>query len=286
MRNLLTNDPNLAHLHKMDRFGGTGLHAAARHGHTSAVRLLLEYGADPNARDTGDNASALHFAAGYGHAETARTLLDAGADVHRAGDLHQAEVIGWAAGWGSPADTRREVLPLLLERGARHHIFSAIAVGDLALIQGLVEQNQEALDRRMSRFEKGQTPLHFAINRKRCDILDLLIGLGADLEAEDQSDQTALALAMLRMDRDAISRLRAAGAKEPQSVERPSVRKSMAQLGGSVAKGVPMIAVSDISATLDWYASIGFKRDRPAMKRTAYELRYAGAWESSVNVAP
>ena len=64
---------------------------------------------------------------------------------------------------------------------------------------------------------------------------------------------------MLRMDRDAISRLRAAGAKEPKSVERPNLRKSMAELGGSVAKGVPMIAVPDISATLDWYASIGFK---------------------------
>ena len=101
---------------------GTGLHAAARHGHTNAVQLLLEYGTDPNARDTGDNASALHFAAGYGHAEIVRALLDAGADVHGAGDLHQAEVIGWAAGWGSPADTRWEVFPLLLERGARHHI--------------------------------------------------------------------------------------------------------------------------------------------------------------------
>jgi len=239
MRNLLTNDPNLTHLHKMDRFRGTGLHAAARHGHTSAVRLLLEYGADPNARDTGDNASALHFAAGYGHAETARTLLDAGADVHRAGDLHQAEVIGWAAGWGSPADTRREVLPLLLERGARHHIFSAIAVGDLALIQGLVEQNPEALDRRMSRFEKGQTPLHFAINRKRCDILDLLIGLGADLEAEDQSDQTALALAMLRMDRDAISRLRAAGVQAHPGAD-PALQRNLAGLlPGAVRMALP-----------------------------------------------
>jgi ankyrin repeat protein len=259
MRALIANDPNLAHLHKTDRFGGTGLHVVARRGHTSAVRLLLEYRADPNARDTGDNASPLHFAAGYGHAETVRALLDAGADVQGAGDLHQAEVIGWAAGWGSPADTRWEVLPLLLERGAHHHIFSAIAVGDLALIQSLVEQNPEALDRRMSRFEKGQTPLHFAINRKRYDIIELLIELGADLEAEDQSGQTALALAMLRGDRNAMSRLRAAGAKEPKPIETPGFSRNIAELAGSVAKGVPMISVPDIAATLEWYASIGFK---------------------------
>ena len=42
----LLNDSRLAQLVKPDRFGGTGLHAAARHGHTDAVRLLLACGAD------------------------------------------------------------------------------------------------------------------------------------------------------------------------------------------------------------------------------------------------
>lgn len=108
-----------------------------------------------------------------------------------------------------------------LERGARRHIFPAIAVGDLDYIRTLVEDNPETLDRRMSRFEQGQTPLHFAISRNSHDILDLLIELGADLEAEDRNGQTAFAVAMLRGDREAMRRLQAAGAKQPKPIEPP-----------------------------------------------------------------
>jgi uncharacterized glyoxalase superfamily protein PhnB len=262
LRRLLADDPGLVHAKGPDwrhYIGGPGLHAAAEHGHAGAVRLLLDHGADPNARDPGDNASALHFAAGCGHFETVRALLDAGADVHGAGDLHEAEVIGWATALGSPADVRWEVLPLLLERGARHHIFSAIAVGDPDLVRKLVEQDPRALDRRMSRFEHGQTPLHFAIRRNRYDILDLLIELGADLEAEDQNGQTALAASMLRGDREAMSRLHTAGAKPPQPVGSPDFRTGIAEAAGSVKKLVPMIHVPDVAATLDWYTSIGFQ---------------------------
>lgn len=260
LHGLLANDPDLAHARNA---GTTGLHAAATRGHVDAVRLLLQHGADPNARDAGDNACPLHFAAGYGHAETVRALLDAGGDVHGTGDVHEAEVIGWATALGSPSDVRWEVLPLLLEHGARHHIFSAIAVGDLDLIRNLAEENPEALDRRMSRFEQGQTPLHFAINRNRYDILDLLIDLGADLEAADRNGQAALAAAMLRGDREAMSRLHAAGAKPPEQPPKPAdtsgFQASMAGMAGSIKKGVPSINVPDVAATLDWYTSIGFR---------------------------
>jgi ankyrin repeat protein len=106
--------------------------------------------------------------------------------VHGHGDEHETDVIGWATAIRPPDGICHEGVALLLERGARHHIFSAIAVGDLALIRTLVEQNPEALDRRMSRFELRQTPLHYAMGRNRYDIMDRLIELGADLEAEDK----------------------------------------------------------------------------------------------------
>jgi catechol 2,3-dioxygenase-like lactoylglutathione lyase family enzyme len=224
--------------------------------------LLLERGADPNAREAGDNAYPLHFAVAKGRLDIARALLDAGGDVHGVGDAHELDVIGWATVFNAPSDIPWEALSLLLERGARHHIFSAIAVGDLDLIQKLVEENPDALDRRMSRFEEGQTPLHFAISRKRVDVLELLIDLGADLEAKDKNGQTALAVAMLRGDRDAMGRLHAAGAKPPAAIDTSSFRGSLAKMADSVKKGVPMITVSDIAATLDWYESIGFKEIR------------------------
>src|SRR5262249_35741951 len=126
------------------------------------------------------------------------------------------------------------VVALLLERGARHHIFSAISVGDQELIRKVVKQDPKALDRRLSRFEGGQTALHFAMSQKRYDILDLLIELGADLEAEDENGHTALASAMMRGDREGISRLHAAGAKGNKgwvlSTEKTPVGKSSSVL--------------------------------------------------------
>jgi ankyrin repeat protein len=257
VQKLLLADRELAR--SPDAHESTALHAAAARGHRDVVQLLLQHDADPNARDAGDNATPLHFAAGGGHVDVVRALLDAGADVHGYGDVHESEVIGWATALAGPNDVRWNVLPVLLERGAWHHIFSAIATGDLGLIRRLAEDNPEALDRRLSRFEHGQTPLHFAISRQRHDVLDLLIELGADLEARDLSGRTALEIAMTRGDKDATRRLSNAGASAPPVQSAVDFTARMAALSKSVAKGVPMIYVPDVARALDWYVSIGFK---------------------------
>lgn len=268
LRTLLTNDASLVRAGnpKAPHQGWTGLHEAAKGRRVDIVRLLLEHGANPNAREAGDNTYPLHWAAATGHHETVRALLDAGTDVHGVGDVHELDVIGWAAVYREPGDdpmhmdsARLGVLSLLVERGAHHHIFSAIAVGDLELIQKLVEQDPRVLDRRRSRFEHGQTPLHFAMSRKRYDIIDLLIELGADIEAVDLRGQTALAVAMLHGDREAMRRLHAAGAKQPATIAASDYTTAMRTMAESVAKGVPMIHVPDVARALDWYASIGFK---------------------------
>ena len=128
LRGLLVNDPSLARGSnpKANHQGWTGLHAAAKGGHGDAVRLLLEHGADPNAREAGDNTYALHWAAAHGHLEIVRALLDAGGDVHGIGDVHELDVIGWATFYRAPGDdpaqmdvSRRDLVSLLLERGAQ-----------------------------------------------------------------------------------------------------------------------------------------------------------------------
>jgi ankyrin repeat protein len=268
VQDLVQKEPNLVRIANPDGeyAGWTGLHSAAQRGHLDVVRFLLSRGANPNAREAGDNTYPLHWAVAGRHLEIARALLDAGTDIHGIGDLHELDTIGWASYFHAPnesdeqlSDGGREILALLLERGARHHIFSAMCTGDLAVIRSVVEQNPKALERKMSRFENAQTSLHFAMNRKRYDILDLLIELGADLEATDRSGNTALEVAMLRGDREAMRRLHAAGARKPKSAAEPSFTESMAKMASSVKTATAMIEVPDVAKTLDWYQSIGFK---------------------------
>jgi uncharacterized glyoxalase superfamily protein PhnB len=151
------------------------------------------------------------------------------------------------------------VIGLLVERGARHHIFSAMAVGDLDLIRAVVEREPAAIERRQSRFERRRTAVHFAIDCKRYDILDLLIELGADVDAADGLGRSPMEGAMLRGDREAIERLHAAGATQPNAEPLVDLPARMAKLANSVKKGVPMIYVPDVARALDWYTAIGFK---------------------------
>jgi ankyrin repeat protein len=245
--------------------GGTPLHAAVPH--PDIVRLLLERGADPNARDKGDNALPLHFAAGGGPIESVQTLIDAGSDVHGLGDAHELEVIGWATVFD---EARRDVVDLLVRHGARHHIFSAVALGDLDLVRQVVARDARALDRRLSPTEGRQTALHYTIappdglvggrfrTGEHYRTLELLIELGADLEARDAKDRTPMELAMLRGDDRAIELLHAAGATLPQMRSAPH----SVSLGESVQGMTPMISVANMDETIAWYQSIGFELER------------------------
>jgi hypothetical protein len=71
-----------ADLNAPDReLGVTPLSWAAALGHTDAMKLLLEKGADVNCRNR-DGATALHTAAFFGQPGAARVLIEKGADVN------------------------------------------------------------------------------------------------------------------------------------------------------------------------------------------------------------
>lgn len=262
LREMLARQPGLVH----ERHDGTtALHVAVHH--PDVVRLLLERGADPDARDAGDNALPLHFAAGSGPIESVRALLDAGSDVHGTGDLHRIEVIGWATLF---ADVRRDIVDLLVERGARHHVFSAIALGDLELLRRVVRDEGNALTRRLSKFEQEQTAIHYVIappdgllggvfrTGSHYRTLEALIELGAELDARDARGRTPLEIAMLRGDVEVMRRLHAAGASQPVLPDEPTPT-AVSSLGQSIKNLTPMLAVQDMQATIDWYTSIGFE---------------------------
>ena len=139
------------------------LHAAAQNGHLSVVDQLLKRGLDVNTREKGDNTYAMHWAAAAGHLDVVRRLADAGGDVVGHGDDHELEVIGWATCWpGTNDDAHRAVADFLVSRGARHHIFSAIALNLADEVRRIV-----AADPRPSTGDRVET----RITGRRCTLL-------------------------------------------------------------------------------------------------------------------
>jgi len=160
------------------------LHLANRH--VDAVDLLLRRGLDVNTRETGDNTYAMHWAAAAGLLDVVRRLADAGGDVVGSGDDHALEVIGWATCWdGGDDEAHRAVAEFLVSRGARHHIFSAIALGLADDVRRIAASDSRAVHRRQSRNENNRTPLHFAVEKNRPQMVALLLEVGADPLAVD-----------------------------------------------------------------------------------------------------
>ena len=177
-------------------YGHTLLHVAAFAGRLENVDLLLRRGLDVNAREKGDNTYPMHWAAAAGHLDVVRRLADAGGDVVGHGDDHELEVIGWASTWdGSDDSAHRAVADFLVSRGARHHIFSAIAFNMADEVRRIVVSDPAALSKRQSHNEDFRLPLHFAVLRNRPEMVALLLELGADPLGTDGTGYPAAAYA-------------------------------------------------------------------------------------------
>jgi uncharacterized protein len=155
-------DPNLP-----GPSGVTPLAAAAFKGNGRIVDQLITNGADPNVMDTTGKA-AMTYAAGRGFALIVRRLLEAGVDPRRAygNDL---TALMWAAGSedGVGARAAMDVVEMLLVAGAPI----------------------DAIDNR------GRTALMIAAELGHAEIVDLLLGRGADRSIADKSGKRARDLA-------------------------------------------------------------------------------------------
>jgi ankyrin repeat protein len=187
LRRILKENPALRDV-RSKPYEHSLLHAAAQHGQLRIVEHLIGLGIDVNYREKGDNTHAMHWAAANGSLPVVRALADAGGDIVGHGDDHAMEVIGWACMWdGADDDAHRAVVDFLLSRGAKHHIFSAIAMDLPDEVRRIVKENPAALDQRQSHNESFRPPLHYAVSINRSKMVELLLELGADPLGADGS---------------------------------------------------------------------------------------------------
>jgi uncharacterized protein len=114
LRVLLDQDPALANAWSEDGF--TPLHFASFFGHPEAARLLVDRGANLEARSTNEqfalDAAPIHSASAAGQLEVCKVLLDAGADVNA------VQHGGYTALLDAAANGNDELVEFLLEQGA------------------------------------------------------------------------------------------------------------------------------------------------------------------------
>jgi ankyrin repeat protein len=187
-----------AHPGLIDERGGEGvrtpLHQAVFGNSEAAVKLLLERGANPNIRCEGDNAYPLHFAVEKHRFPIIRLLVEHGADTVGEGDYHELGVVGWATAWDY-IQPNPEIVAYLMAHGARHNIFSAVAMGEAKIIRELVARTPNDLERRMNGMRMRPMPLHLAVMKNQPVSVRALLDLGANTESLDEAGFSALDLA-------------------------------------------------------------------------------------------
>ncbi len=115
------------------------IHAAARLGMMERVRELLASDSQLVHARGGDGQLPLHFAATV---EIASLLLEHGADIEARDIDHESTALQYMV---SIRPHRHEVAKYLISRGARTDIFSASAVGDLARVERILNDDPETV---------------------------------------------------------------------------------------------------------------------------------------------
>ena len=133
---------------------------AAAHGRIITVKLLLESGADVNARSKMYDSTALGIAVTNRQINVIQALVDKGADVNGR-CIRGQTALAYAAGTGD-----LDLVTALLEAGADVNIKDAT----------------------------GATPLMWAVGAGHVAVVRALLGAGADANARDSNGYTAFSL--------------------------------------------------------------------------------------------
>jgi TolB-like protein/ankyrin repeat protein/class 3 adenylate cyclase len=185
-----------ANVNITDYFGKSPLHFAAKNGHVEITALIVNAGADIEAKAQGypDNrvfdATPLIVAAQQGHSKVAEVLINAGADIN-------AETRDSGGTWSTihhaAFDGHTEVVRLLVaagddieEKGGSRletPLFLAAMKGHAQTAELLISKGANINSRNFI----GTTPLHQAAIAGNAELVQLLLENGADIGARTKS---------------------------------------------------------------------------------------------------
>ena len=169
--------------------GWTALHTATNKGHIECVGILLDKGADIQAKDYNGN-TALHLVKIHGHLFVG-ILLDRGADIdckNNRGNtpLHITAGRGYLEGIGILLDRGADIHNMDDDGNTACHIASRFGHKDSVIV--LLNRGADI----HSKNNEGQTPLHIAANLGHMECIIVILDRGSDIDIKDDEGNTAL----------------------------------------------------------------------------------------------
>lgn len=208
-------NPNIQctlHGHRGSKYINAPLYAVSTFGDVELLELLLQNGADPNARG-GYYSSALIVASVHGFATAALVLLKHGADPNSRCDKYDNGPLYAASCRGHAA-----VVKVLLDNGADpsaiggkygNALFAASVLGDVEVVDLLLKAGA---DPRIHGTKYDNPPLYAASLRGKDEVVKLLLEHGADANAVGGDYRNALSVASVKGHVEVVKLLLTAGA--------------------------------------------------------------------------
>jgi ankyrin repeat protein len=190
--------------------GVTPLTIAIWRGYTEVVRVLVSRGANVNIVSSWKHKfTPIIYCGAYGNAEITKMLIDAGADIN-ARDAKGKSAADWATEY-----KKFEVLALLRKAGApasytgdaKNDIVMAVLSDDREKVRTLIEGGIDP----NTKTKSGKSLLEYAVENKWSDVVELLIKHGANTTSKDRDGWTVLMKATLGNQDEMILAFKRAG---------------------------------------------------------------------------
>lgn len=153
-----------------------------------AVRLLSDH-PELSRATTRDGMTALHYAAQAGHFDVVEVLRRYHADVNALDGRGETPLMAACHAGPWKSNPSEEVIQLLLDHGAKVDLFQAAALGQIELVESILQQDADLID---AVDDRGRTALFHAARNNRFSTVKFLIERGADVNRSDAVGIAAL----------------------------------------------------------------------------------------------